>query len=127
MLDRVVNSRGFITAMCHAVGTFWVVARAIASPVRFFNESFERRRIAFVNEQISGPLPTEAIACRITPGCASIGLIAGEKIQKQARVIKPPLALFAKSENISEKLFARLALHENVLTRSMLIAEPRGN
>src|SRR5262249_9951191 len=96
-------------------------------PVRFFNESFERRRIAFVNEQIAGPLPTEDIACRITPGCATIGLIASEKIQKQARMIKPPLTLLAKSENISEKLFARLALHENVLTWSSLTATPRGN
>src|SRR5438094_59973 len=111
--------------MCHAVGTFWVVARAITIPVRFFNQSFEGRRVAFVYQQIAGPLPTEDIACRVTPGCATVGLIAGEKIQKQARVIEPPLALLAKPEHISEKLFARLALHENVLAGSMLIAKPR--
>src|SRR5262245_54594336 len=113
--------------MCHAVGTFWVVARPVTIPVCFFNESFERRCVAFVYQQIAGPLPTENVACRVTPGCATVGLVAGEKIQKQARVIEPPLPLFTKAENISEELFARFALHKNVLARSMLIAKPRRN
>jgi hypothetical protein len=113
--------------MRHAVGAFWVVARAITIPVRFFKQSFKRRRVALVYEQIAGPLPTQHVTCRVTPGCTTVALVAGEKIQKQARVVKPPLVLPAKPENISEKLFARLALHKNVLAGRMFIAKPRGN
>src|SRR4030095_15479977 len=113
--------------MRHAVGAFWVVARTITIPVRVFNQSFERRRVTLVYEQIAGPLPTQHVTCRVTPGCTTVALVAGEKIQKQARVVKPPFVLSAKPENISEKLFTRLALHKNVLPGSMLIAKPRGN
>ena len=55
MLDRVIDGRGFITAMRHAVGAFWVVARAVTIPIGFFDQSFERRRVTFVHEQIAGP------------------------------------------------------------------------
>ena len=72
-------------------------------------------------------MPTQHVTCRVTPGCTTVALVTGEKIQKQAGVVKPPLALPAKPENIPEELFARLALHENILARRMFIAESRGN
>src|SRR5215471_1787595 len=127
MVYRVVDSGGFIAAMCHAVGAFSVVAGAVTGPVCFFHKSFERRRIAFVHKQVTRSLPTEHVARRVTPGCATVTLVAGEEIQKQGGVIELPPAFLAKPENISEELFACITAHEKVLTRSMLIAEPRGN
>src|SRR5438132_1438214 len=127
MLDRVVDGRRFITAMCHAVGTFWVITHAITIPVGFFNQSFERRRVTLVHKQVARPLPTQHVTCRVTPGCTTVTLVTGKKIEKQAGVVKPPPVLPAKPENIPEELFTRLALHENILAGSMLITEPGGN
>ena len=127
VLDRIIDGGTFITAMCHAIGAFGVVARAVTIPIGFFDQSFERRRVTLAHKQIAGPLPTEHIACRVAPGCTTVAFITGEKIEKQAGVVKPPLAPPTKPKNIPKELFARIALHENVLARSMLIAESRGN
>ncbi len=113
--------------MRHAVRAFGIVAGAIAVPVRFFHQRFECRRITFVHEQVTRALPTEHVACGVAPRCATVTLIAGEEVQKQARVVEPPAALLAEAENISEQLFARLAPDENVLLRRMLVTEARRN
>lgn len=127
MTYGIIDSGGFITAMRHAVGTFGIVAGAITIPLRFFHQCFECRRIPLVHEQVTGLLPTEHITRWVAPGCATVSLVTGKKIQKQARVIEPPAALLAQLENISEQLFARIALDENVLLGRMLVIKTRRN
>jgi hypothetical protein len=82
VVDRIIDGGTFITAVRHAVGAFWVVARAVTIPICFFDQSFKRRRVTFVHEQIAGPLPTEYIARRVAPRCTTIALITSEKIEK---------------------------------------------
>ena len=127
MVYRVVDRRGFIAAVGHAVGALGVAAGAVTLPVGFFDQRLESRRVAFVHEQIAGPLPTEHVTRRVPPRRAAVTFIAGKKIQKQAGVVKAPLAPPAKPENIPEKLFARLAPKKNLLARRMLITVPRRN
>ena len=127
MTHGIIDSGGFITAMRHAVGTFGIVAGAITIPVRFFHQGFKCRRITLVHEQVTGSLPTEHVTRWVAPGCATVSLVTGQKIQKQARVIEPPAALLAQLENISEQLFARIALDENVLLGRMLVTKTRRN
>src|SRR5262249_4719124 len=99
----------------------------VVIPRGFFHQSFEARSIPFVNEQITRPLPAKNVTCGVTPGCAAISLIAGEEIQKQARMVQPPASFFAQGANISEQLLTRLALNKKLLLRSMIVTEARRN
>src|ERR1700733_7265764 len=45
------------------------------------------RRIAFVGQEVAGPLPAENVVRRIAPRRALIGLVAGEKVQEQRGMI----------------------------------------
>lgn len=127
VVDRVIDRRGFIAAMCHTVGALGVTARAITLPISFFHQSFEGRCVTFVHKQITGFLPPEHVTCRISPGHTAITFVAGKKIQKQAGVVEAPLALSPKPEDIPEQPFARIAPHKNLLARGMLITVPWGN
>src|SRR5262245_42541643 len=113
--------------MGHAVGAFGIITNAVAIPVGLFHQRLECRRISLVHQQIAGPLPAEHIPCRVAPWRAAVTLVAGKEIQEQARVIEPPATLFAQSKNISEKLFARGSLNENVLLGRMLVTKTGRN
>ena len=54
-------------------------------------------------------------------------MITGQKIEKQAGVVKLPVASPAESENVSKELFGRVSFDEHVLPGSMLITESRRN
>src|SRR5581483_9767893 len=127
VIDRVVHGGRFIAAMRHTVRTFRIVAGAVRVPIGLFEQCFEARRVAFVDEQIARPLPAEYVARRIAPRRAAIGLIAGEKVEIQARVVERPPTPLAEAEKISEKLLARVALNEKILARRVLVAEARRN
>src|SRR4029434_8886579 len=103
------------------------VAGAVAIPVRFFHQRFKCRRISLVHEQVAGSLPAKHVARGIATGRAAVSFVTSEKIQKQTRVIEPPATVFAQPENISEELFARIALDENVLLGSVLVTKTRPN
>ena len=74
-------------------------------------------------------MPAEDVAGGVAPGGALIVLIAGQKIEKQARLVEHP-ALFTftltpQPEDVAEQLFGGLALQKNILLRRMFIGESR--
>src|SRR6478672_7460565 len=107
--------------MHHAVGAFLVIARAVAIPVRVLHQLLEGLGIAFA-EQIAGALPAEHRAGRIAPGRAVIGLIAGEKIEKQPRLEERPAGPSpSPAKDIAEQLLGPGAIEEVLLVGSALI------
>src|SRR6516165_5900236 len=85
--DRVHHRGRFIAAVHHAIRTFFIISGPVSVPVGFFHQLLEGFRVAFA-EEITGPLPSEIISRRIAPWCAAVGLIAGEKIEEQNRLIE---------------------------------------
>src|ERR1700683_2526190 len=87
MAERVVDRRTLESAMRHAVVAARVLADAVLFPLGVIDQRAVARRVSLIGEQVAGPLPAEYVVRRIAPGRALIGLIAGEKIQEQRRMI----------------------------------------
>src|SRR5215475_4544830 len=81
MLDRVHDRRRLIPTMHHTIGTLLVIAGAVGVPVGFLHQLLERLRVALA-EQIAGALPAEIVSRRIAPRGATVGLVAGEEVEK---------------------------------------------
>src|ERR1700722_2654839 len=64
MHERVIDRRSLESAMRHAVIAGRVAADPIVVPRRILHEGLEAWRIAFIGEQIAGPLPAEDIVGR---------------------------------------------------------------
>src|SRR5215211_6333266 len=110
--------------MHHAVGAFLVVAGAVGIPVGLLHQLLEGLGVAFA-EQIAGTLPAEIVAGRIAPGRAAIGLVAGEKIEKQAGLVEGPAALPVALEDLAEQLLGAPAVQEMLLVGGPLIGIAR--
>src|SRR4051812_6096617 len=111
--------------MHHAVGAFFVISGAVGVPVGLIHQFTESLGIAFA-QQITRALPTEHRAGRIAPRRAVVALVAGEKIQKQARLRERPfLAVVAAAQNSAEQLFGLLAVQEVLLVGRTLIRVAR--
>src|SRR5439155_19503886 len=81
---------------------------------------FERLNVAFA-EEITGLLPAEHIARRHAPWSAVILTVAGEKIEKQARMHQVPFLAFAEGEDPAEQLLGLAAVQEVLLVGRTLI------
>ncbi len=107
--------------MDHAVGAFLIIADPVGVPVGLVHQFVEGLRIAFA-EQIAGPLPAEDGARRVAPGGAVIGLVPGQEVEEQARLVERPLACaVAPAEHRAEQLLRRRAVEEMLLVRGALI------
>src|SRR5256885_915438 len=114
--DSAGDATGSLTTpACFSI--FWPVIKVIVVPPGGILRA----------TSIAGPLPAEDVARRIPPGGTTITLITGQKIEKQAGVVKLPVASPAESENVSKELFGRVSFDEHVLPGSMLITESRRN
>ena len=87
LLHRIHDGGRLIAAMNHAIGAFFVIARAVGVPVGLFHQLSEGLGIA-LSEEIAGALPAEIVARRIAPRGATVGLVPGEKIEEQARLVE---------------------------------------
>src|SRR5690606_34203015 len=69
----------------------------------------------------------EDVVGRVRPRCALIALVAGEKIEEQARLIEVPLAraLLAALEDLAEELLRLSPTEEHVLPRRVVVAVAR--
>src|ERR1700733_4640322 len=112
MAERVVDSGAFEAAVRHAIVAARVLAHAVLVPLGVVDERTVARRIAFVGQEVAGPLPAENVVRRIAPRRALIGLVAGEKVQEQRGMIErpgEPGRTAAPAEDPSEQLFAGIA------------------
>src|SRR5437868_3151516 len=71
------------------------------------------------------PLPAEIVAPRGAPRRAVIGLIAGQEIEKQARLVERPPAAVLPLEDFAEALLRAAAAEEMRLIGSPLIGVTR--
>src|SRR6185312_9808500 len=107
--------------MHHAVGAFLVIADSVGVPIGLLHQLLEGFGVAFA-EQIAGLLPTEHGARGIAPRRATIGLIAGKKIEEHRRLAEgPALAALTAGENPPEQILGLLAIEEVLLVRRALI------
>src|SRR6266851_1981020 len=124
MVDRIDNSGRLIAAVHHAIGAFLVIAGAVRIPVGLLHQLPEGFRIAFA-EQIARALPAEVIARRVAPRGAAVGLVAGEEIEEQARLVErpatPALALGIAPEDLAKQLLGAPAVEEMRLIGGALI------
>src|SRR6266850_4587967 len=119
--ECVIHGRAFISAVSHAVVAGGIAAHTVLFPLGVFHERFERRRIAFVGQQVTRPLPTEQIVGRRAPRGALVGLVAGQEVQEQCRVVEGPAGARpafrgacgpATLEDLAEQPLARAAAEE---------------
>ncbi len=68
--------------MEHAVGTLGVATVAITFPMGLLHQGLEAWGIAFLRQQVTGPLPAEYISSGVTPWGARVGLISRQKIEE---------------------------------------------
>ena len=115
--------------MDHAVGALLVVAGAVGIPVGLLHQLLEGRRVAFA-EQVAGLLPTEHGAGRVAPWRAMVGLVAGQEVEEQARLLEGPLLaalLLTVPEHAAEQVLGRLAVQEVLLVGGTLVGVARGD
>src|SRR5699024_3284673 len=84
MSECVIDGCPLVTAVRHAVVALRIATDTVVIPVGILDQLPERRRIAFVDEQIAGFLPTEYIAAWHGPSRTLVRLIAADEIEKQA-------------------------------------------
>src|SRR5579883_264767 len=123
MAHRINHGGRFVAAVDHAIGAFLVVAGAVGVPVGLVHKLLERLGVAFA-EQVARPLPAKDIARRISPGRTAIALIAGEKIEKQARLVEGP-ATAAAAENTAKQLLSAASVEKVVLVGSPFVGVTR--
>src|SRR6476469_10238104 len=117
MLDR----RGLVAGMHHAVGAFLVIAGAVGIPVGLFHQLLEGLGVAFA-QQVTGPLPAEDGAGRIAPRRAVVTLVAGQEVEEQAGLAERPLfAAPAAAEDVAEQVLGAVAVEEVLLVGRALV------
>src|SRR5262249_22897990 len=123
MGERIVHGGSLEATVSHAVVAARIASHAVLVPLRGLEQRAEARRAPLVGEQITRPLPPEDVVRGIAPRRALIALIAGEKIEKQTRVIEGPAprAPTPALEDLAKQAFARAAREEHVLARSMVV------
>src|ERR1700691_3936164 len=112
MAECIIDRSALESAMRHAVVAARILADAVFIPLGVLDQRPVARRIAFIRQEIAGPLPTENVVSGVAPGRALIGLIAGEEVQEQRRVIERPLLAggpAAAAEYAAEQLLAGVA------------------
>src|SRR6266849_1651802 len=115
-----------IAAMGHAVRAFFVTAGAISVPVRRFHQFGKRVRVTLA-EQVAGLLPSKDGAGRHAPRGTMIRVVAGEKIEEQARMHEVPVFSAAQSAYAAEQLLGLASAEEMLLVGRPLIGIARRN
>src|SRR5690242_13523374 len=89
----VIHSRGFVTAMNHAIRALRVAGfRAVVLPLGRSHELLETVRVA-VLEEIAGLLPAEDVVGWHAPRGAGVLLFAHQEFEKKRRLIELPVLL----------------------------------
>src|SRR4051812_10698752 len=98
----MIHGAGFVPAVHHAVGAFWVAALvAVALPLGFANQLLEGVRIS-VLKQVAGLLPAEDVVRRHSPRCALIFPAPHKELQEKRAHVEFPL-LVAIAQDIAEE------------------------
>src|SRR5437899_5456923 len=119
----IVNGLRFIAAMDHAVGALLVSASSVVVPVRVLDELPEGRGVA-VLEQITRLLPAENVVGGIAPWRALVVHLAHEEVQKERRLVEPPVFL-GRVQDAREHLPRPLSLEKVLLIGCLLVTVPR--
>src|SRR5262245_7228431 len=108
-----------------AVGALIVVAGVVSIPIGLVHQFIEGPCVPLA-EQVAGLLPAENCASRIAPRRAMVALIAGEKIEEQARLAERPF-IFACSalEYVAEQLLGLAAIEKVLLVGRTLVCIAR--
>src|SRR3984893_11427126 len=107
--------------MDHAIRALLIVADAVLVPLCLVHEFAERLGVALAQE-VAGLLPAKDRTCRVAPGRAVIGLVAGEKIQEHERLAERPFpSAIAASQDAAEQFLGLGAVQEVLLVRRALI------
>src|SRR5438874_5133560 len=126
MAHRIFHSRRFITAVHHAIGALLVIAGPVGIPVGLFHQLTKARRVAFA-QKVAGALPAKDVAGRIAPRRATVLAVAGEEVEKQARLTeRPGTRTAATAEDIAEELLGALATKKVSLIGCSLVGIARG-
>src|SRR5438067_1558155 len=123
-MHRIDDGGCLVAAVHHALSAFLVIAGAVGVPVSLLHQLLEGFRITFA-EQIARALPAEIVAGRIAPRRATVGLITGQEIEKQARLIEGPALAVLPSENVAEQFLRTTAAEEMRLIGGTLIGISR--
>src|SRR5215472_3680191 len=123
-MHRIDDGGCLVPAVHHALRALLVVPGAVGVPVRLLQQLLERFRVTLA-EQIAGALPAEIVAGRIAPRRAAIGLIAGQEIEKKARLIERPALAVLPPENVAEQFLGAAAAEEMRLIGGTLIGVSR--
>ena len=109
--------------MDHAVGALLVPAGPVVVPVRVLDELPEGRGVA-VLEQITRLLPAENVVRGIAPWRALVVHLAHEEVQKERRLVEPPVFL-GRVQDAREHLPRPLSLEKVLLIGRLLVTVPR--
>ena len=129
MAEGVIDGGSLKSTVGHAVITLWVPSDSIAIPLGILEKSLERGGIPLPHQEVTGSLPTENIVGRVAPRGALVGLVACQKVQKQAGLVENPAAFTfpPQPKNFAKELLALLTRHEDFLVGRPLITIARGN
>src|SRR5437762_12868561 len=120
MANGIPDGGCFVTAVHHAVGALLVIPGSVRVPIRLFHQRAKGFRIAFA-QQVAGTLPSEDVSGRVAPRRAAVTAVAGEEVEKQARLAERPCACAATStEDRAEKFFGSRSREEVRLVRRTL-------
>src|SRR5205823_12405904 len=119
-MHRIDDGGSLVAAVHHALSAFLVIAGAVGIPIRPFHQLLKGLGITFA-EQIAGPLPAEIIARRIAPGRAVVGLVAGQEIEKKARLVERPGFAVLPLEDLAEQFLRAAATQKMRLVGGTLI------
>src|SRR5213592_3002924 len=122
--EGVVDGRGLVAAVDHAVAALLVAAlAAVVLPLRGLHQLLERRRVAFL-KKVAGTLPAEHVVGRVAPRRALEVALAHEELEEQRRLVELPAALRARQDP-REQLVSALPAEEVLLVGSLRVAVAR--
>src|SRR5581483_1340106 len=124
---RLQDSRRFVSAMRHAVGTFRILTASVERPIRFLNQFFVALRVGRVGHQVARPLPAQNRIRRNSPRRAFHVEFAFEEIQIERTVIEPPFLAPSTGKRFAEDRARAVDAQEMLLIGRLLIRISRRN
>src|SRR2546430_2354399 len=119
--ERVVDGRGLVAAVDHAVTALFVAAlAAVVLPLRGLHQLLERRRVAFL-KKVARTLPAEHVVGRVAPRRALEVALAHEELEEQRRLVELPAALRPR-QDLGEELVGAPAAEEVLLVGRLRVA-----
>src|SRR5262249_45160224 len=108
VLHHVFDGSALESTVSHAIVAARIATDAIASPVGLLHQLAEAAGVTLIGSEIARTLPAEDVVGGIAPRRALIGSIAGQKIEKQGRLVETPTsrALLAAREDGAKQVLA---------------------